>query len=128
MKSPLEQTETIRNLLAMFLVSAFVGAMAGLMFKAIPATNEQIITYMVGQLSGMATMALGFYFVNKVGQDALDAAKTENSKAAFRAIEATAKAGGEGAAAIAAEQTAEAAAEKAAEYSDGALGQNGEIR
>lgn len=91
---PLARIERIRNLLALFLVGAFVGALMAFTFKNIPDANKDIITYMVGQLSGMATLALGFYFVNKVGQDALDAAKTENSAKAFEAITATAKAGG----------------------------------
>lgn len=89
---PLARIERIRNLLALFLVGAFVGALMAFTFKNIPESNKDIITYMVGQLSGMATLALGFYFVNKVGQDALDAAKTENSAKAFEAITATAKA------------------------------------
>jgi uncharacterized membrane protein len=90
---PLARIERVRNLLAMFLVGAFVGALIAFTFKGIPEANKDIITYMVGQLSGMATLALGFYFVNKVGQDAIDAAKTENSAKAFDAIKAAAQAG-----------------------------------
>lgn len=89
-----ELTERTRNRLAGFLVIAFVGVLPFLLFKAIPETNEQIITYMVGQLSGMATMALGFYFVSRVGQDALDEKKADNTTKAFEAITATAQAGG----------------------------------
>lgn len=90
---PLARIERVRNLLAMFLVGAFVGALIAFTFKGIPEANKDIITYMVGQLSGMATLALGFYFVNKVGQDALDAAKTDNTAKALDAIRATAQAG-----------------------------------
>jgi hypothetical protein len=114
---PLARIERIRNLLALFLVGAFVGALLAFTFKDIPDANKDIITYMVGQLSGMATLALGFYFVNKVGQDALDAAKTENSGKAFEAIAAAAKAGGDGTGAeVAAEEVADAAVEKAEEF------------
>jgi hypothetical protein len=91
---PLARIERVRNLLAMFLVGAFVGSLIAFTFFTIPAANKDIVTYMVGQLSGMALTALGFYFVNKVGQDAIDAAKTDNSAKAFEAIKATAQASG----------------------------------
>jgi hypothetical protein len=113
---PLARIERIRNLLALFLVGAFVGALMAFTFKNIPDANKDIITYMVGQLSGMATLALGFYFVNKVGQDALDAAKTENTGKALEAITATAKASGDTPAQEAAEEVAEAAVDKADEF------------
>lgn len=74
-----EQVEFMRNLLAFLLVAAFVSCFPVLTFKAIPSENKDLITYMLGQLSGMATMALGFYFVNKAGQDAVDAERTANT-------------------------------------------------
>jgi hypothetical protein len=100
-RSAIDQIEWMRNLLAFMLTGAFVSTIPLFVFKTIPEANEQVVTYMVGQLSGMALMALGFYFVNKVGQDALDAKRTENTKAAFEAITEQAKsaasgAGGEG--------------------------------
>jgi hypothetical protein len=50
---------------------------------------------MVGQLSGMALTVLGFYFINKVGQDALDATRTANTgKLADLAKEAISKSDG----------------------------------
>ena len=91
---PLARIEGMRNILAFLLVGAFIAALPVFTFITIPKENEQIITYMVGQLSGMALTALGFYFVNKVGQDAIDATKSENTAKAFEAITATAKAGG----------------------------------
>lgn len=116
-RSAIDQIEAMRNVLAFMLVGVFVGAIPVLMWKAIPTANEQLITYMMGQLSGMALMALGFYFVNKVGQDALDAKRTENTAKALDAITATATASGTtDAAANAAEQTAHAAADKAEEF------------
>lgn len=78
-RSPIEQIERMRNLLAFLLVAAFVSVLPLLAWRVIPEVNKDIITYMVGQLSGMATTALGFYFVNKVGQDALDAQRAENT-------------------------------------------------
>ena len=92
--SPIDKIETVRNTLAMLLVMAFIATIPMFLFVVIPDTNKEVITYMVGQLSGMALTALGFYFVNKVGQDALDAKRTENTKAALEAITATANATG----------------------------------
>lgn len=86
MSDPLAQIERVRNILAMSLIASFVGALIALTYRAIPKENEQIITYMVGQLSGMATMALGFYFVSQVGKDALDAQKVGNTTKALDAI------------------------------------------
>lgn len=90
--TPIQQIERTRNILSFLLVGAFISVLPVLTFKAIPEANEQIITYMVGQLSGMATMALGFYFVNKVGADAADAIKSENTGKLAEAITATAQA------------------------------------
>lgn len=75
--TPEAQIERMRNLLAFLLVGAFISCLPVFTFKSIPEANEQLITYMVGQLSGMATMALGFYFVNKVGQDAAEKARVD---------------------------------------------------
>lgn len=94
MKRPLtaiEHTERMRNLLAFLLVGAFISVLPVFTFKSIPEANRDILTYMVGQLSGMATMALGFYFVNKVGQDALDATRAHNTGKMAEAITETAK-------------------------------------
>jgi hypothetical protein len=89
-----DQIEFMRNLLAFLLVGAFIGAMAAFTLVAIPTNNRDILTYMIGQLSGMATTCLGFYFVNKVGQDALDAKKTENTAKALDAIKEVSRSGG----------------------------------
>lgn len=78
-RTAIEQIESMRNLLAFLLVGAFITMLPFLLFKNIPSANEQILTYMIGQLSGMATLALGFYFVNKVGQDALDAKRSDST-------------------------------------------------
>jgi hypothetical protein len=117
-RTPVDQIEFMRNLLAFLLVGAFISILPLLAFKIIPAVNKDIITYMVGQLSGMATMALGFYFVNKVGQDALDAARTDNTGKALDAIKEAARAGTPTVeAGDAAQDTAEAAQDKADEIS-----------
>lgn len=78
-RAAIDQIEWMRNLLAFLLVGAFIGVLPALFMWAIPVENKDIITYMVGQLSGMALTALSFYFVNKVGSDALDAKRAENT-------------------------------------------------
>jgi hypothetical protein len=78
-RGPLAQIEFMRNFLAFILVGSFIGVVPLFVFVAVPEQNKDIIVYMVGQLSGMALTALGFYFVSKVGQDALDATRAENT-------------------------------------------------
>lgn len=92
-RSAIDQIELMRNALAITLCGGFVGMIPLFVFKAIPTGNEQLITYMLGQLSGMALTALSFYFVNKVGADALDAKRADNTKAAMEAIKAAATGG-----------------------------------
>jgi hypothetical protein len=104
------ETDRQRMLLATGLVCAFVASLLLLFFKEVPEKNQDMVTYMVGQLSGMATMALGFYFISKAGADAADAAKTENTGKMADAITAAANAGQmAGAAGVAAQSTADAA-------------------
>ena len=87
-KTPIDRIEMVRNSLATLLVVAFIGAMVSFTWRVIPEANKDIITYMVGQLSGMATTALGFYFINKVGQDAIDAKRADNTGKLAEAVTA----------------------------------------
>lgn len=113
--SPIELTERTRTRLANVLIGAFVLVIPILLFKDIPPKNEQIITYVLGQLSGAALLILGFYFVNKVGQDAIDAAKADNTGKMADAVIAAAQAASPSSneAGQAAEQVADAAATEA---------------
>lgn len=113
-RSPIDQIEFMRNLLAFLLVGAFIFIIPALFAWVIPEQNKEIITYMVGQLSGMALTALGFYFVNKVGQDALEATRVDNTTQALEAIKAAQESSpSTDSAAVAAEQVADAAVEEA---------------
>lgn len=85
--------ERFKNLLAFSLVGAFIALIPLLIYKTIPDANKDIIVYMVGQLSGMALTALGFYFVNKAGQDALDNKRADNTAKMADAVVAAANAG-----------------------------------
>lgn len=82
--------DRFRNLLAFALIGAFIGMIPLLVFKSIPEANNQIIVYMVGQLSGMATTALGFYFVVKAGQARLDQVRAETTGKMAEAVVAAA--------------------------------------
>ncbi len=92
-RTAIELIEVVRNRLAMFLVGSFVLQIPMFALRAIPSDNRELIVYMVGQLSGMAIMALGYYFTNKVGQDALDAKRSDNTgklaDAVTKALDAT---------------------------------------
>ncbi len=68
-----------RTVLAFMLVGSFVLFIPLLIYKTIPIDNKEIIVYMMGQLSGMALLALGLYFSNKAGQEAIDEKKSENT-------------------------------------------------
>lgn len=115
-RSPVDQIEFMRNILAFLLVGAFIGSMGAFTVFAIPEANKDILTYMVGQLSGMAITVLGFYFVSKVGQDALDAKRADNTKDAFETIKRVAdKTASPAEVEEAAQETADAAQEKADE-------------
>lgn len=92
--TPGKGADTFRNFLAFFLISAFVAFLPLLVFKTIPGENKEIIVYMLGQLSGMAATAIGFYYISKAGQDAADAKRADNTGEAFKAITATANASG----------------------------------
>ena len=119
-RNAIDQIELMRNLLAFLLVGAFTLLIPALFLKAIPDANKDIVTYMVGQLSGMALTALGFYFVNKVGADALDAKRAENTGKLADAVVAAASA--------APPSSDEAAAKAADDVADAAIDKRDEIK
>ena len=54
--------DAMRATLAIVLVFAFLAAGLALFRWAVPEGNRDLLTYMLGQLSGMVTTALAFYF------------------------------------------------------------------
>lgn len=78
----------IRDAIGMGLLTAFIGALFILFFKTIPSTNEQIITYMIGQLSGFVGGVVSLHYVTKAGERELETQRADNTAAAFKAIEA----------------------------------------
>lgn len=78
---------SLRDYIGVGLVFAFVSVLFGLMFKNIPDKNEQLIVYMLGQLSGFVATVVSFHYVlNKSAETA-----TENTGKAFEAITAASK-------------------------------------
>lgn len=79
----------LRDAIGASLIGGFVAALFVLFWKAVPPQNEQLITYMLGQLSGFAAGIVAYHYAtNAQSQEA-----TLNTGHAFRAIEAAAKAG-----------------------------------
>lgn len=75
---------SLRDYIGVGLVFSFVAVLFGLMFKNIPDKNEQLIVYMLGQLSGFVSTVVAFHYVlNKSAEKA-----TENTGRAFDAIAA----------------------------------------
>jgi len=77
----------LRDSIGVILIFAFVTALGLMFWKAVPADHKDLITYMLGQLSGLVG---GHYTIN-AGAAKLDEKRVENTKAAFDAITATAQ-------------------------------------
>lgn len=62
MKDPL-----FRNIVGGIIIGSFVGALVALFVLPIPAANEQLITYMLGQLSGFAGGVVAYHYASTAG-------------------------------------------------------------
>lgn len=87
---------TLRDALGVFLVTAFVGALGVLFWKAIPKENEQLIVYMLGQLSGFVSGIVAYHYVTKAGEKELDAKRADNTGKAMDLIRAATEGPGAG--------------------------------
>jgi hypothetical protein len=115
-------TAGLRDAIGVFLVTAFVGALGVLFWKAIPSQNEQLIVYMLGQLSGFVAGVVSFHYVTKAGDREMERKRADNTAKALDAIKEVAKtspAPSHGDAAAAAEQVAGAAVDEAEEIKKG---------
>lgn len=54
--------DAMRGVLAVVLMLSFQLALAALFRWEVPQSNRDMVIYMLGQLSGMVTTALAFYF------------------------------------------------------------------
>jgi hypothetical protein len=73
----------LRDAIGIALIAAFIGALIALMWKDIPKPNEQLIVYMLGQLSGFVATVVGFHYVTKSGEKELDAQRAANTENAL---------------------------------------------
>ena len=78
----------VRDLIGLFLIVAFIGAMVALLWKAIPTENEQLLSYMLGQLSGFVSGVVGFWYISKAGEKELEEKRADNTNKALDAIRA----------------------------------------
>lgn len=84
-------TRLLANVIGCALISGFIGALFALFVVPIPKGNEQIVTYMIGQLSGFAGGIVAYHYTLTAGARELDAARTVNTGKAFDAIKAAAE-------------------------------------
>jgi hypothetical protein len=111
----------MRDLIGIMLVVAFIGAMIALLWKSVPKENEQLLSYMLGQLSGFVAGVVGYHYISKSGEKELETQRAINTGEAFRAVSrAAAATPPDKGAAEAADQVAEAAKNEADE-----IGKNG---
>ena len=61
----MKKSDIIAGVLAFFLTLAFIGSIVMLSWREIPKSNEQLLTYMLGQLSGFVAAAVGVYFARR---------------------------------------------------------------
>jgi hypothetical protein len=59
---PMKKADLFAGVLAGTLTLAFIGSIVMLSWREIPKSNEQLLTYMLGQLSGFVAAAVGVYF------------------------------------------------------------------
>lgn len=76
----------MRDVIGLFLTIAFIGAMVALLWKAIPPENEQLLAYMLGQLSGFVAGVVGYHYITKSGEKELEQSRTDNTGKALDAI------------------------------------------
>jgi glycerol uptake facilitator-like aquaporin len=60
-----KKSDILAGALAFVLVAAFIGSIVMLSWREIPKSNEQLLTYMLGQLSGFVAAAVGVYFARR---------------------------------------------------------------
>lgn len=77
----------LRDFIGVGLIMAFITVLFALLWRQIPASNEQLVVYMLGQLSGFVGSVVAFHYVMNKSSDKA----TENTGKAFEAITAAAK-------------------------------------
>lgn len=81
--------QRLRDVIGCAMIGAFIGALFAMFWKAIPEGNSDVITYMIGQLSGFAATIVAYHYATNVQSQQA----TENTGKAFEAVKAAAEAG-----------------------------------
>jgi membrane associated rhomboid family serine protease len=79
-------TWTLKDAIGIALIGAFIAVLFILFWKEIPAKNEQLIVYMLGQLSGFVGGVISAHYVHKAGEEKLAAAREETTRNLARAV------------------------------------------
>lgn len=79
----------LRDRLGLLLIVAFVVALGGLFWRVTPDANKDLITYMLGQLSGFVSAVILFHY----GANSSSQRASENTGKLADAFKATAEAG-----------------------------------
>lgn len=85
-------TWTLKDVIGVALISAFIAVLFILFWKEIPKSNEQLIVYMLGQLSGFVGGVISSHYVHKAGEEKQEAARQETLQLQARATEEVARA------------------------------------
>lgn len=85
-------TWTFKDALGLALIAAFIAALFILFWKAIPPANEQLIVFMLGQISGFVGGVVSSHYGSKHGEEQQEAQRQETAKAQAEATRATAEA------------------------------------
>lgn len=78
------------NVVGAALIGGFLGALVTLFFIPIPEKNEQLITYMIGQLSGFASGIIAYHYTLTAGAKELEAKRADNTSKMADAVIAAA--------------------------------------
>lgn len=85
-------TWTLKDMIGVALIGAFISVLFILFWKEIPTKNEQLLVYMLGQLSGFVAGVVSSHYVHKAGEEKQEAQRQETAKAQADATRATAEA------------------------------------
>lgn len=85
-------TWSLKDAIGIALIGAFIAVLFMLFWKEIPTKNEQLIVYMLGQLSGFVAGVVSSHYVHKAGEGRLEQQRQETAKAQAEATRATAEA------------------------------------
>jgi hypothetical protein len=68
-----------RDALGLLLVGAFIVATGWLLHRGIPEQNKELVSYMLGQLSGFVAGVVAYHYITKAGEKELDQAREANT-------------------------------------------------